>query len=509
MSSLIELIRGGGILHSKLPQKLQEIIKNEPHKLVIFINPPYAEAGNKKKMDNNEEQHKSGVATTNKTYEKYQGILGKASNEVFIQFFIRICKEIPNCILGSFSKLKYLNSTNFLKFRETFKAEFKKGFMCPAWTFDNVKGQFPIGFLVWNLAQQNKIKKTKLDIFENGGKRVGKKNFYASGDEKNIGVWLASFREKNPQIHLAMMDSGRLGFQHQKLVHIANQIGKQSHSLIITLTPSNLIPCCVYLAVRHSIKASWINDRDQFLCPNDKWQKDTEFQNDCLAFTLFHNQNYIKASISPSCAEGDKGGGYSGYINHFIPFSESQVGAKEAFKSDFMVRFINGKLGKDDTAQSLRASKASAASAYEGEAQSKIHKNNIDCHDFAPAKSRNDNILPFDKKEIQASTQSFIPTKPLEFSKEAQEVFSAGLALWRYYHAQAKNSDKYLNDASLYDIKEFFQGRAQSINGKKGKMNARSEDNHYNDLIAQLRITLQTLADKITPKIYEYEFLLE
>lgn len=365
---------------------------------------------------------------------------------------------------------------------------------------------------MWNLAQQNKIKKTKLDIFEHGGKRVGKKNFYASSDEKNIGVWLASFREKNPQIHLAMMDSGRLGFQHQKLVHIANQIGKQSHSLIITLTPSNLIPCCVYLAVRHSIEASWINDRDQFLYPNDKWQKDTEFRNDCLAFTLFHGQNRISTSISPSPAEGDKGGGYSGhseYINHFIPFSESQVGAKEAFKSDFMVRFINGKLGKDDTASSLRASKASVAFAYKGESQSKIHKDNIDCHDFAPAKSRNDETLPFDKKEIQANTQNFIPTKPLEFSKEAQEVFSAGLALWRYYHAQAKASDKYLNDASLYDIKEYFQGRGETINGKKGKMNARSEDTHYNDLIAQLRIALQNLADKITPKIYEYEFLLE
>ncbi len=133
-----------------------------------------------------------------------------------------------------------------------------------------------------------------------------------------------------------------------------------------------------------------------------------------------------------------------------------------------MVRFINGKLGKDSPASSLQASKASVA----------IHKNNIDCHDFAPAKSRNDETLPFDKKEIQANTQNFIPTKPLEFSKEAQEVFSAGLTLWQYYHAQAKSSDKYLNDASLYDIKEYFQGRGETINGKKGKMNARSEDTH-------------------------------
>ena len=299
--------KSGKILtKSKLPESLQNIIKNEPHKLVIFINPPYAEATSGKTSAGTG-QNKSGVATGNKVYEKYQSVLGKANRELFTQFFIRIYKEIPNCILGSFSKLKYLNSTNFLKFRETFKAEFKKGFMCPAWTFDNVTGKYPIGFLVWNLGDKQEIKKTKLDIFENGGKRVGKKNFYANNNEKNIGVWLASFREKNPQIHLAMMDSGRLGFQHQRLLHIANQVGKQSHSLIITLTLSNLIPCCVYFAVRHSIEASWMNDRDQFLYPNDKWRFDKEFHNDCLAFTLFHGQNRISAIFPPPLRKGIKG----------------------------------------------------------------------------------------------------------------------------------------------------------------------------------------------------------
>ena len=166
---------------------------------------------------------------------------------------------------------------------------------------------------------------------------------------------------------------GASDFQNNRIVFIDN---KPSHSVIKhsqtnDIVAKNLIPNCIFLAVRHAIKASWINDRDQFLYPNKKWRDDREFHSDCLAFTLFHGQNRISAS-SPSPAEGDKGGGYSGYINHFIPFSESQVGAKEAFKSDFMVRFINGKLGKD-TAQSLRASKASVA----------IHKKDIDCHDSA------------------------------------------------------------------------------------------------------------------------------
>ena len=412
--------------------------------------------------------------------------------------------------MASFSTLKYINSQYFQKFRENFKAKFLKGFAVPADTFDNVNGEFPIGFLIWNLAKKENLKQISVDIFERGDKFLGQKGFYAIPKNSFIIDWLRNFHDKKGE-KLTYLRMQGTDFSNNRGCFLANDLSKNDFikRLFTIVTPKNLIPFCVYLTVRHAIPRTWINDRDQFLYPNDKWQKDTEFHNDCLAFTLFHNQNYIKASISPSSAEGDKGGGYSGYINHFIPFSESQVGAKEAFKSDFMVRFINGKLGKEDTASSLRASKASAASAYEGEAQSKIHKNNIDCHDFAPAKSRNDNILPFDKKEIQANTQNFIPTKPLEFSKEAKEVFSAGLALWRYYHAQAKNSDSYLNDASLYDIKEYFQGRAESINGKKGKMNARSEDNHYNDLIAQLRITLQTLADKITPKIYEYEFLLE
>ena len=153
--------------------------------------------------------------------------------------------------------------------------------------------------------------------------------------------------------------------------------------------------------------------------------------------------------MSPSIAEGDKGGGLK-YINHFIPFSEVEADAKEAFKSDFMFRFINGKV-KNGTLD--------------------------DC---------------------------FIPSEKIDFSPESEAVFKAGLELWRYYHKCAKNTDKYLNDASLYDIKEYFQGRNENK-----KMNAKSTDSHYNDLIAQLRIALKDLAQKIEPKIYEYEFLRE
>ncbi|GAA7029030.1 hypothetical protein Kyoto30A_13760 [Helicobacter pylori] len=137
----------------KAPKSLQEILedKEKRKKLIIYINPPYAEAGNKAKMSGTGE-HKAKVARNNKTHETYKDLLGSGSNELFAQFFMRIYKELNGCIMASFSKLKYLNSSNFKKFREVFKAKFLEGFMVPADSFDNVKGQFPIGFLVWDTA---------------------------------------------------------------------------------------------------------------------------------------------------------------------------------------------------------------------------------------------------------------------------------------------------------------------------------------------------------------------
>jgi hypothetical protein len=58
--------------------------------------------------------------------------------------------------------------------------------------------------------------------------------------------------------------------------------------------------------------------------------------------------------------------------------------------------------------------------------------------------------------------------------------------------------------SSLYDIREHFQGRID-----KGKMNNKSEDTHYMELIGTLRAKLKILADKIAPKVYEYGFLKE
>ena len=91
---------------------------------------------------------------------------------------------------------------------------------------------------------------------------------------------------------------------------------------------------------------------------------------------------------------------------------------------------------------------------------------------------------------------------PIVFSTEAKDVVNAGRELWRYYHQQENSKP----DASLYDIRLYFQGTKVSKSGKV-QMNSDSTDTKYAELIADLRKKQKILASKIEAKVYEYGFL--
>lgn len=414
---------------SKLPKELKNIIDEKPEKLIIYINPPYAEAASATQVTRTGD-NKEAVARGNKISEDYKDILGKANNEIFAQFFIRIYKEIPNCIFSSFSTLKYINSANFIQFRKYFKAKFLKGFIVPANTFDNVQGKFPIGFLIWDTSKKETIKNIKVNIYDAKNIFIGDKNFYSEHKtNKKINDWYSSFYDNNEK-EIGIMNTRGNDFQNQNYIRISSE-NNFNHTNIITV--NNLIQSCMYLSIRHCIEATWINDRDQFLYPNDKWEEDLEFQSDCLTFSLFSEQNRITSE------EG---------INHWIPFSEAEVEAKNNFESHFMKDFIDGK------------------------------------------------IKPKETKELLTERGSL---KPIKFSKEAKDIFEAGRELWKYYHKH----DLININASYYDIRKFFQG----VDSKSGRMNNKSIDETYNKLIGNLRERMKILAKKIEPKIYEFGFL--
>ena len=415
---------------SKLPQNLLEIVNNESKrkKLIIYINPPYAEGDNVRGIGRKD-------IHVSKIHSKYQTLMGKASSEMFAQFFTRIHQEIPNSVLAEFSTLKILQAPNFSDFRKFFRAKLEKFFIVPANTFDNVKGDFPIGFFVWNTSKNEIFEQTIADIYDAKGIFIGSKTINSYDNSKYISDWLEINSKKNSTNYIGHLASVGNDFQNQRMIFIDNEEkgSWKKGGRHTRITVENLIYTSIYFAVRKVIPASWLNDRDQFLFPNEHWENDKEFQSDCLIYTIFNTN--IQSRFG---------------VNHWIPFTENEVNAKERFTSNFMSDYINGKLKTENI----------------------------------------DNLFGNEKIEY----------KPLHFSNDANEVLNSGRELWKYYNS----FNATIANASLYDIREFFQGR-----NEKGRMNSRSNDEKYTELISDLRNKLNVLADNIKPKIYEYEFLKE
>lgn len=442
---------------SKLPQSLQAVI-NDPEKrkkLVIYINPPYAEAASYKTLTNKGE-NKKDVAVQNLMYKKYLENIGIAGRELFVQFFTRIYHEIPSCTLAEFSTLKILQAPNFADFRDFFQAKLRALFLMPADTFDNVKGSFPIGFYIWDTNTKEVFTNFEADVFtlqHKEAKYCGKKLCSIENNQKSINDWLITTRNRVGEKPIAFMSCKGADFQTINLNYIVNRKEQMPHPRGSYITTKNIIEASVYLGVRHCIEATWLNDRDQFLYPNDGWKTDYEFQLDCLAYTLFHGQNRI------SSEQG---------INHWIPFTEQELNAPDNFQSHFMSDFIRDFLkGKHTIASSE-----------------------------APT------LFDTDSSSVLADIpESATPA----FSPEAAEVMEAGKALWHYY-LHHKDGELYgaapnIN-ASFYDIRAYFQGR-----NEKGKMNSESSDEKYTALIKDLRAKQKSLAAKIAKKVYKYGFL--
>ena len=453
-------------LTEKIPQSLRTAIAEAKagkdaagkpaKKILVLINPPYAEATN---ADNTakgagDAENKTGVAKTkfaSVAMEKY----GKASNELFTQFLARIVQEIPNVTIAMFSTLKYVNAPNFEEFRKNISIKYLDGFIVHSKSFDGLKGDFPIGFLIWKTSKEYTEFPAEIscEVLDKDAKPIGQKYFYNIPNDQYLNVWI-----KRPKINsedaiplsncitvspmskprvknwsdnaIAYMCTGTNDLQNAaSYTFILSSVAGRGNGLFVT--PENLWKCAVLFTVQKIIPHTWINHNDQFLQPNSELSD--EFKSDCLMWMLFNGKNLTAGADNLVWDNREWS-----ITNHFIPYTEDEVNAPDRFESDFMVRYI-------------------------------------------------------EKLPHLSGTDS-------PFSSEARAVLEEGKILWRAYFSATDERtvrDKYkLNrsDAGWYQI--------------RGALKARSESGDFPPVsFSAFETAYRTLTEKLRPLVFKYDFL--
>ena len=441
---------------NKVPQELRDIIaaaREGKKKILVLINPPYAEATN---ADNTAKgskmQNKTGVAKT-RWAQFGMGRYGRASNELFVQFITRIAAEIPNATLAMFSKMKHINAQALEVFRRQWNAEYLNGFIVHSKAFDGLKGDFPIGFLIWKTnntagAAHTPITEVQTEVLDKNANPIGSKTFYNLPNTDMLTNWIPRPKPNDqPCVPLTnaieppkaprkdqrgtkwstdavgYMCTGTNDMQHTKYVFLLSSGASMGHGAFVNA--DNFERAAVLFTVEHLVKPTWINDRDQFLQPSVELPQ--EFKDDCLVWMLFNGSN-----LTASANGLEWNGRTWSIVNHFIPFTEDEVDAPERFESDFMVR------------------------------------------------------------QLGART----------LSSEAQSVLDAGRVIWRTYFERFESFDYAIRerlklnraDVGWYQVRNALKLYAESAEGRPTDFSA-------------FESAYKALGDKLRSKVYEYGFL--
>lgn len=338
-----------------IPASVKRILMDKEKRLIILMNPPYAEAGN----NYGPLANKIGVSKTTFKEKMIKSKMGKAANELFVQFIYKVVVEYKKAKIAVFSKIKYINSPDTAKFREEFHYEFKGGFLIPSTAFQGVTGKFPIAFAIWD-ADDNCMgmqKDCTFDVYNLNSKgdvckfseqtTISDTRHYIndwiqspSGTTKKTlplssAVNIAKTKNNVDDIFIdafgyARLGSNAVGAQRSQFFVSATIAGQHG----VAITKSTFEKAMISLAIRRVIDVSWINDRDNFQIPTvdrmtltqltvamdkNKTNLPQSFITDCVVYILFTDFNHSSAFV----------GKYEGVThtidNEFFPFSIDDV----------------------------------------------------------------------------------------------------------------------------------------------------------------------------------------
>lgn len=312
----------------KMPRELFDVLKND-EPIIFYTNPPYGQAADQGATS------KEGIAETKIGAEMRAQGFGLASSELYTQFIYRVQKlsqsfNLSNVFFFFFNK-GFLASPAFGKFTDRLleRFEFNGGFMINAGEFQGTASTWGIVFSHFALKKtpsplQQEFTFSVERSTGQGIEVIDRHTLTRVKKGDTLKDWLSeipvSTREYNNG-HYPRVNGGlnrveyskklrgfykehSIGYFHNDspTVQYSDKYTNLNSTMAASangnsVTPDNFERACVVFAARKSIlsDASWINDKDIFRRPSEKFQASdewSEFVTDSVVFSLFHRSSY-------------------------------------------------------------------------------------------------------------------------------------------------------------------------------------------------------------------------
>ena len=305
----------------EISNRLLEDLLSRKRPLLFFVNPPYASD------KNGGSDTKSKAGTTDTLIKEHMDRvcnLGKAGNELYVQFLYRMLKiaelfDIP-LYIGVFSKTSFLASDSFSKFREYYLAKMKylDSFYINGSEFKGVSKDFGIMFSLWKsdkngTTNKNEFKTTVYHKVDSDYK-IENKIIYNIDNQKSLkkhmkpverGIVIDTPQMKNALEYYEKPNAGNLLQNSLGYLVCAGNNVEQSSKLVLWLssgfntghgysvTVENFLKCTSGFMARKigSDKNNWVNSKDEFLAPNEKHELYQQWVNDSVVYSLFNTQS--------------------------------------------------------------------------------------------------------------------------------------------------------------------------------------------------------------------------
>lgn len=347
-----------------LPMSLRLSLING--KKVLFLNnPPYVTSTSRK-------EYNVGISTNEVNKVMSKAKVGAASRQLYLQFMFRIIKTIEkynlkDAVMATISPSAFMSGCGYKGFRNHLSLTFMDGMIFPATDFSDELKNWAISFTIFKNKEINqkktifplKLKKCKNDKIVDFGIRT----LYNLDGQPETQDWIREpIKDLKPvdapqlvsaikckQKGQGKIVDGALGYilsnggniqNNLQLVAMFSSCYVSAHG--ISIMESNFNRVVPFFAARKLVLPTWINEKDEYLIPNEKHPLYQQFVNDSIVFSIFS-----ASSNQSSLRNVDYKGKLYNIHNHFFFMSLDAIlklGIQHNFKE--LVNDCNGQIDR-------------------------------------------------------------------------------------------------------------------------------------------------------------------